>query len=60
MKWENLKKNKCPQCNKDFLKGLKTIPVSGEQLMLHPCGFKITEQRYKEVVSSMVSKELKQ
>ena len=60
MNWFNLKKNKCPQCNKDFMKGLvvrERIGIDKIKLMLHPCGFSITEQKYKEIVSNMVTKE---
>lgn len=61
MKWSNLKNNKCPQCNKDFTKGMLVTTEEdflGDELprtiMSHPCGFKINEQRYKEIVSSQV------
>lgn len=68
MKWYNLKTNRCPQCNKSFLKGLEVTAggtleamesgdVSGK-MMIHPCGFMITEQKYKEIVSGMVIKNL--
>lgn len=68
MKWFNLKQNKCPQCSKDFLKGLEITEggtleqmergdMSGK-MMMHPCGFMITEQRYKEVVASTIIKTL--
>lgn len=57
LKWGNLKKNKCPQCEKDFTKGLKVVLGT---LMTHTCGFGISEQRYKEIVSGMVEKQLSQ
>lgn len=68
MKWINLKNNKCPCCNKDFVKGLVVTSggkiddmVAGDlsgKMMIHPCGFMITEQRYKEIISSQVTKIL--
>ena len=55
MKWFNLKRNKCPKCNKDFLDGLVTVVG----VLIHePCGFKIRESRYQEIVSSMVKKDV--
>lgn len=55
MKWNNLKVNKCPKCNKDmsrakFDKELKTI-ICG-------CGFKIKEKRMAEIVSDKVKRDL--
>ena len=74
MKWNNLKNNKCPQCNKDFMKGLETKKINSSEmsalsnaggnitainvLMVHPCGFKITDQSYKEIVSNIVNYQL--
>lgn len=51
MNWFNLKKNKCPQCNKDFLKNLKVESNTQPSMFTHSCGFKISEQKYKEIVS---------
>jgi hypothetical protein len=70
MNWYNLLKNKCPKCNKDFMKGLKveklecettqkrTVQDAFPSTMIHPCGFKITEQRYKEIVADMTVKNI--
>ncbi len=58
MNWFNLKKNVCPKCNKDFMEGLMTYPTDSGQTLAHPCGFKISEQRFKEIVSGMVDGEL--
>lgn len=60
MKWFNLKQNKCPDCNKDFTRNLTTYPLEGNQMLAHNCGFKISEQRYKEIVSGMVNDELEE
>lgn len=57
MKWINLKNNKCPQCNKDFSLGLT---LKNFTTLIHHCGFMITQQRYNEIVSDMVSKQLKE
>lgn len=58
MKWSNLKKNKCPQCDKDFMIGLIRAPFINNPLLQHPCGFKIRERRYSQIVTSQVTKEL--
>lgn len=59
MRWYNLQKNKCPQCNRDFTKNLGTRPMKdGGKMMTHKCGFQISEQRYKEIVSDMVSNNI--
>lgn len=58
LKWFNLKNNKCPECNKDFTRNLTTYPLEGNQMLAHDCGFKITEQRYKEIVSGMIEKSI--
>lgn len=58
MKWYNLLKNKCPKCNKDFMKGLKVESNMQPSTFHHPCGFKITEQRYKEIVADMTIKNI--
>lgn len=58
MKWVNLKINKCPQCDKDFTRGMKTEKTKEGLLMLHKCGFKISEKRYKEIVNNLVESNL--
>lgn len=47
MKWKNLQENKCPQCGKDWAFDLEQ---QGD-LLTHKCGFKISEQRYLEIVN---------
>lgn len=54
MKWFNLKKNKCPQCDKVF--GFSSFRVKG--LVTCDCGFKIRESRYSEIVNSQITKDL--
>ena len=54
MKWFNLKKNKCPKCNKDWAFDLKMRGY----LMKHGCGFVISKKRYTEIVTSMVDKDI--
>jgi len=54
MDWFKLKENKCPKCRKDMMKGLQT---PGGGMMIHPCGFRITEKRYTEIVNSTIKQE---
>lgn len=56
MNWKLLKENKCPKCEKDLISGLETqIMKNGDKLLLHPCGFKIRERRYSEIVNNQVT-----
>lgn len=60
MKWVNLKNNKCPQCNKDLMRGIEYKMMPGSiKILIHPCGFKISEQKYKEIVESLVTRGLR-
>ncbi len=56
MNWNNLTKNKCPNCNKDFMKGLTVSKSTG--VMHHPCGFMISERKYAEISSKITGKSL--
>ncbi len=56
MKWWNLKRNKCPQCSKDFVLGLTTV----DGLLAHECGFKIRHTRYNEIVADMVNQDIRE
>lgn len=56
MNWENLKKNKCPYCGKDWLKMGNATFSDGN--ITCKCGFKISEKRMTEIVSDKVSKEI--
>lgn len=57
MKWQNLKNNKCPQCGKDVIKyPFNYTPFN--DMLEHPCGFKISQKRFSEIVSGMVSGNL--
>lgn len=58
MNWFNLRKNKCPQCNKDFMIGITVIPYEGNQILWHKCGFKISDQKYKDIVINMNNNQL--
>jgi len=49
MKWYNLKSNKCPQCSKQ---------LQFDQGIYCGCGFKISEQRYKEITSDMTKQSV--
>lgn len=60
MKWSNLKLNKCPQCDKDLIGGSKTYPSADgfQKIIEHKCGFKISERKYAQIVSSQINKDL--
>lgn len=51
MKWDNLAKNKCPQCSKDIMTGIKVDQVKGT--MRHPCGFSISAIKYRQITMNM-------
>ncbi|CAB4151165.1 hypothetical protein UFOVP594_2 [uncultured Caudovirales phage] len=51
MKWENLAKNLCPKCCRDFTRGLSVTKEKG--VMLHGCGFSIGESKFKQIVFSI-------
>ncbi len=38
--------------------GLATISIKGEQVLGHICGFKISERKYRMIVSSQITAEL--
>lgn len=54
LNWWNLKKNRCPQCGKDWAFDLTAV----DGILAHGCGFKIRESRYKEIVNNQVSADL--
>lgn len=56
MKWENLKNNKCPKCNRDIVTGLTVDPV--KNMLKHKCGFQISEAKFKELCQGMVESNL--
>ena len=60
MKWNNLKINKCPKCNKDWSLTLKEEKTGafGLKMLIHDCGFKIYERRYREILQSTISKNI--
>lgn len=59
MMWRNLQRNICPKCNKDFFKGLETqIMQNSQKLFVHPCGFKIREMRFAQIVNNQVTQDL--
>jgi len=56
MKWHNLKRNKCPDCNIDWLKlGNATF---SKGLIVCKCGFKITEKRMADIIADMVNRDI--
>lgn len=48
LKWDNLLLNKCPKCNRGFT---ATHYNKVTKMFTHPCGFKITELRFKELTT---------
>jgi len=52
MKWNNLKENKCPQCNKDLSDKFDGVFFNCS------CGFKISASKYKQIITNMVDKEI--
>lgn len=59
MNWSNLKDNKCPKCNKDFSIWYAIESVNGDdQLLRHPCGFKIWTSKFSQIVNSQITKDL--
>lgn len=56
MKWSNLKLNKCPSCNKDWLKANNAQFVNG--MILCKCGFKISEKKMAIIINDKVEHEL--
>lgn len=54
MKWSNLSKNKCPQCNKGELGGLRPGMIGCKE----GCGFQISERRMSEIISDQNSQRL--
>ena len=56
MKWINLKQNKCPACNRNFMTmGNATFENKGIQCK---CGFSITEKKMTKIVNSLVNNVL--
>lgn len=63
LNWYNLQKNKCPKCNKDLMAGLNTqniMPMGGlpDVMYIHPCGFQITESKYKQITTDRVNRQI--
>lgn len=54
LKWFNLKKNKCPRCGKDWAFDLTVV----DGILVHACGFRISERKYKQIVSGMVTADI--
>jgi transcription elongation factor Elf1 len=59
MNWNNLKKNNCPKCNaKSTVNYAFNYDPKTDILSCRKCDFKITQQRYKEILSDMVAKKI--
>ena len=53
MRWYNLKKNRCPQCNSNL-----TFSAETKNLGCHNCGLKVSDVAFNRIVNEMVTKEL--
>lgn len=60
MNWNLLKINKCPQCEKDLWSNIKAEPMATQKglILIHKCGFKIRESKYKLLVSAQITQAL--
>jgi hypothetical protein len=58
MNWKNLKRNKCPKCGKDTAIESPFEFVPATKMLVHKCGFRISEQRYNKIVNDMVDQEI--
>lgn len=56
MDWSNLTINKCPKCSKDLAEA--KFPDAHLNTFECSCGFRISEKRYKEIVTSMEKQAL--
>lgn len=54
MKWQNLKENKCPKCDKDLAEAFNPVTKMFEC----SCGFKIREAKFNQIVSGIINKDL--
>lgn len=57
VKWANLRKNKCPKCDKAF--GYQAFSEPNFVNCPH-CDFKISHKRYTEIVNSQVNAEIEE
>ena len=60
LNWHAMKFNICPKCGKDFARGLTTLSGYADQMMVHPCGFKIRESKYRKIVSGQITREIEE
>jgi len=62
MKWDNLKKNRCPSCGKDWSNPKNVKYITEEALKTNHivcnCGFKISNKRMREIVNDKINTEL--
>lgn len=68
MKWKNLKRGMCPNCNKSLFNGM-TITEGGTieemeqgimsgKMIHHDCGFMISEHRFNSIVHGIIQSDL--
>lgn len=55
LKWNNLKINKCPQCDREFGSLSFSVP---KKVSCFNCHFTISERRFSEIVNSKITADL--
>lgn len=58
MRWDNLKKNKCPQCNKGLTKDARKVVIKDEEALRHTCGFTIRVTRMTQIIAGKINEEI--
>lgn len=58
MNWNNLKKNKCPKCNCDWLKMGNATFENG--MIICKCSFKISERKMSMIVTDKVNQDIEE
>lgn len=57
LNWNNLKFNRCPKCNRDFVKSMAPAPTGH---IACSCGFLIRQERYKEIIADQILRQMAQ
>lgn len=56
LNWNNLKRNRCPKCGKELAWHMGVEPINTTYECL--CGFRISERKYRKIVSGIVESEI--
>lgn len=64
LNWFNILKNKCPKCGKDAALRFpykREVPktLESDYMLVHQCGFRISERKFNEIASNIINKGLK-